>query len=119
MGDRSFIQIDSKHFQAPIVLYGHWSGRDNLYAVIEVLQRTSRIGDPSYLAAQLFYEFAITLGNYDGELSFGIDTGEVGTESWADNPTIYVNADTGEVKYNGEHYDGVDDITVINAIGHA
>ena len=114
MGDRSFIQIDSERFELPIVLYGHWSGSDNVEAVQNVLARTTRVGDPSYLTAQLFYEFA-RLGDYDGELSFGIDTGEVGTEAWVDNPTVYVNADTGEVTYNGEPMD----LYQTEPIGHA
>jgi len=104
MGDRSYIQVDSESFELPIVLYGHWSGEDNVVAVQNVLARTDRVGDPSYLTAQLFYEFA-RLGNYDGELSFGIDTGEVGTEAWTDAPTVYVNADTGEAKYDGKPLD--------------
>lgn len=104
MGNRSYIQVDSKQFELPIVLYGHWSGEDNVVAVQNVLARTGRIGDPSYLTAQLFYEFA-RLGDYDGELSFGIDMGEVGG-AWLDAPTVYVNADTGEAKYyNGELID--------------
>jgi hypothetical protein len=44
----------------------------------------------------LFYEFAIALGHYDGKLSFGIDVGHLGGGEWADNPHVYVNADTGE-----------------------
>jgi hypothetical protein len=73
MGNRSAIIIESERFITPITLYGHWSGSDNLTAVANVLGRTDRIGDPSYLTAQLFYEFAVRLGNYDGNLSFGID----------------------------------------------
>jgi hypothetical protein len=96
MGNRSYIQIDSKQLETSIVFYGHWSGDDNLTAVKNVLGRTTRIGDPTYLAAQIFYEFA-TLGNYNGELSFGIDTGLAGGE-WPlsdGNPTVVVDADSG------------------------
>lgn len=108
MGDRSYIQISSKDFKTPIALYGHYSGLDNLEAVKNVLARTSRIGDPSYLTAQIFYEFA-KLGNYDGEYSFGIDTfnsdPKYGENPYSiNNPTIYVNADTGEYTYLGEVY---------------
>ena len=107
MGDRSYIQITSKDFKTPISLYGHWSGTDNLEAVKNVLARTGRIGDPSYLTAQIFYEFA-KLGNYDGEYSFGIDAFGAEPDKPAfmsfsnNNWTIYVNADTGEYTYKGE-----------------
>jgi hypothetical protein len=106
MGDRSFIIITSKEFKTPISLYGHWSGTDNIEAVKNVLARSGRIGDPSYLTAQIFYEFA-KLGNYDGELSFGIDTfgNEPATPSfWGvgnNNPVVFVDADTGEYTYKG------------------
>lgn len=103
MGNRAYIQIDSERLQTPIVFYGHWSGDDNLTAVKTVLERTTRIGDPSYLAAQIFYEFATVLGNYDGELSFGIDTGELSSEM-GDVDTVFVNADTGQYKVKGNTY---------------
>ncbi len=98
MGDRSLIVIESEQFATPITLYGHWSGTDNLTAVQNVLARTGRVGDPSYLTAQMFWEFA-RLGNYDGELSFGIDTfGLPDATAWVDNETIFVNAETGEYR---------------------
>lgn len=98
MGNRSAIVIESERFKTPITLYGHWSGADNLASVASVLERTTRVGDPSYLTAQLFYEFAVVRGQYDGELSFGIDAfggtpAEV--DSMMDTDTIVVNADTG------------------------
>jgi hypothetical protein len=103
MGDRSLIQIESKSFKTPITLYGHWSGGDNLIAVRNVLTRTDRIGDPNYLTAQLFYEFAVALGGYAGELSFGIDAyGASESDVWVDNDTVVVNADTGEYSVGGE-----------------
>lgn len=98
MGDRSAIIIESERFQTPITLYGHWSGAENLASVASVLERTTRVGDPSYLTAQLFYEFAVKRGGYDGELSFGIDAfgGEPHeVDKWMDTPTIIVNADKG------------------------
>jgi len=98
VGDRSAIIIESERFITPITLYGHWSGRDNLIAVASVLETTDRVGDPSYLTAQLFYKFAVELGKYDGNLSFGIDAfGGTPKEVNAtmDNDTIVVNADTG------------------------
>jgi hypothetical protein len=96
MGNRAWIQIESKQFQTPIAFYGHWSGEDNLTAVRNVLNRTGRIGDAGYLTAQLFHEFT-KLGNYDGELSFGIYPEEIPIDH-EENPTVYVNADTGDYK---------------------
>lgn len=105
MGDRSAIVIHSERYKTPITLYGHWSGEQNIEAVQNVLARTGRVGDPSYLTAQIFWEFA-KLGNYDGEYSFGIDTfGVDGVDSLMDNPTIYVNADTGKVSTTGLEFD--------------
>lgn len=105
MGDRSAIVIHSEQYKTPITFYGHWSGEQNIEAVKNVLARTSRVGDPSYLTAQIFWEFA-KLGNYDGELSFGIDTfGADGLGSLMDNPTIYVNADTGQYSTDGLEFD--------------
>jgi hypothetical protein len=100
LGDRSLIVVEAKAFTSPIAFYGHWSGEQNLEAVRNVLARTGRIGDSSYLTAQIFYEFA-KLGNYDGELSFGIDTFGAQDEIWMDNPTVVVNADTGSYTYQG------------------
>lgn len=104
MGDRSFIQVSSRDFLTPIMFYGHWSGDTNLQAVRNVLERSGRIGDPSYLSAQIFYEFA-KLGEYDGELSFGIDSFGNNPESVADNPTVFVDADSGEYTYRGVVHD--------------
>lgn len=105
MGNRSVIQIDSESLPYPISFYGHWSGEDNLKAVKELLDANyARIGDVSYFAAQLFYKFAVQLGGYDGDLSFGIDS-QPYDEQWLDNPIVYVNADTGEYTYNGQTFD--------------
>lgn len=101
MGNRAYIQIESERFTSPVILYGHWSGEDNLTAVQNVLARTSRIGDPSYLTAQLFYEFANVLGSYDGSLGFGIDTGHLTGDEWGDVANVIVNADTGEYSVSG------------------
>lgn len=106
MGDRSAIVIYSKRYKTPITLYGHWSGEQNIEAVKNVLARTDRVGDPSYLTAQIFYEFAIRLGSYDGNLSFGIDAfGADGVDNAMDNPTIFVDADTGRFSTNGLEFD--------------
>ena len=104
MGNRAYIQIESKNLEMPIILYGHWSGDDNLTAVRNVLERTDRIGDPNYLIAQIFYEFAVVLGNYDGSLSFGIECGQLAGGEWADVPNVFVNADTGEYAVQGNKY---------------
>jgi len=104
MGNRAYIQVESKYLEMPIILYGHWSGDDNLIAVRNVLSRTGRIGDPNYLVAQIFYEFAVVLGNYDGELSFGIESGQLAGTEWADVPNVFVNADTGEYHCDGVTY---------------
>jgi len=90
VGNRSFIVIESKQFVSPIALYGHWSGTDNVRAVENVLARTDRVGDPSYLTAQLL------------NLSFGIDAYGYDAGSWEDNDPIYVDADTG--KTSGEPF---------------
>lgn len=104
MGDRATIHITSEQFSSAVELYGHWSGTNNARAVANVLERTGRIGDPSYLTAQLFYEYA-KLGNYDGELSFGIRAiNAEPSDTWDDNPIVVVNADTGSVEYQGETY---------------
>jgi hypothetical protein len=101
LGNRSAIVVESKDFKTPVTFYGHWSGEENVEAVRNVLSTTDRIGDVSYLTAQIFYEFA-KLGNYDGKLSFGIDAyGAEGVDVLMDSATIYVNADTGEYRLNG------------------
>jgi hypothetical protein len=96
MGNRAYIEIDSKNLPVPLYLYGHWSGEDNLTAVQNVLARTDRVGDPEYLTAQIFHEFAQTLGAYDGKLGFGIGVGAVGAVG--NVPTIYLDADTGKYR---------------------
>lgn len=101
MGDRSMIVVKAEKFVTPIAFYGHWSGEQNIEAVKNVLARTGRIGDVAYLTAQLFWEFA-QLGQYDGELSFGIDAYADTDDFWMDNPSVIVNADTGEYEVNGE-----------------
>jgi len=103
MGDRSSIYITSEGLPKPIQLYGHWAGSDNAVAVATVLNKTDRIGDPSYLTAQLFYEFAIVQGGYTGDIDFGINSVDV-VDYTDDNEPIVVNADTGEVQYENTHY---------------
>lgn len=104
MGNRAYIQIDSERLPESVLLYGHWSGDDNLTAVRNVLARTDRIGDPTYLTAQLFWEFT-RLADYDGKLGFGIDVGVMANDVYGDVPTIYVNADRGTYVYDGVTYE--------------
>jgi hypothetical protein len=106
MGNRSLIVVRAENLgEQEIRFYGHWSGTDNVEAVRNVLARSGRVGDPSYLTAQFFHEFSVNLGGYDGELSFGIYTAEVDSdEGWIDSPTVYVNADNGNYEYNGTFY---------------
>jgi len=105
MGNRSVIEITSENLSQPISLYGHWSGEDNLIAVQSCLRAAdARIGDPAYLTAQLFHKFAVELGHYDGNLGFGIDVGSY-DKDWLDQPSVYVNADTGNYTFDGITYD--------------
>lgn len=93
MGDRSIIRITSRHWEAPITLYGHFAGDLNITAVKNVMEYTARVGDPSYLTAQLFAEFS-TLGHYTGEGGFGIGQGEI----WeTENPPVVIDGDRGAV----------------------
>jgi hypothetical protein len=103
VGNRAYIQLESKAWSTPIVFYGHYSGTDNLEAVQNVLARTHRIGDPSYLAAQLFYEFS-KLGMYDGDLGFGISPDALDGTEWTDQPSVFVNLDTGDYEFAGVTY---------------
>ena len=108
MGNRASIIIESENFASPIYLYGHWAGEDNFRAVQKVLERTDRIGDASYLTAQLFYAFSVEMNAYDGTTGFGIGayTNDYTTLTmWEDNPYVLVNADTGAVTYEGTTYE--------------
>ena len=102
MGNRAYIQVESKSLETPVIFYGHWSGEDNLTAVRNVLARTTRIGDASYLTAQIFYEFALVLGEYTGDLGFGIETGNLSGSEWTNVPSVIVNADSGEYTIDGD-----------------
>lgn len=103
MGNRAVIAIqqdetDENNF---VLLYGHYSGGDNLNAVLQTMKRTNRIGDPAYLTAQIFYEFA-RFGDYNGELGFGIYTGGREAIDETDNPAVFVNPYNGVITYQGE-----------------
>jgi hypothetical protein len=107
MGNRASIFVTSDNFVSPIHLYGHWSGRDNVRAVSNVVDRAGvRIGDPSYLTAQLTNEFFV-LGLYEGETGFGVAAwGEQAINDNADdNPLVIVNADTGIITYEDLEYE--------------
>jgi hypothetical protein len=104
MGNRSYIQINADGLEVPVLLYGHWSGTDNLLAVQRVMEKTARLGDVAYLTAQLFWEFA-RLGEYDGSLGFGIEQGHIDDKTaWTDSPSVYLDADTGIYTYDGQEY---------------
>jgi hypothetical protein len=104
MGDRASVFITSESMPNPIELYGQWAGLDGVRAIANVLERTGRIGDHSYLTAQVFYEFAIILGDYTGNLGYGIRSSSNTENGWNDNPDITLNADTGSVWYKGKIY---------------
>lgn len=103
MGDRSHIVIRNSNPADTITLYGHWAGTTNIDAVRSVMSRTKRLGDISYLTAELFYEFAVVEGKYTG-VGFGSYGMWAGGDDgvWADNPSVYVNADDGTFDYEGE-----------------
>jgi hypothetical protein len=104
MGDRSRIIVKSESFANPIHLYGHWAGTDNLSAVATVLSKTDRVGDPSYLTAQLFYDFAVFQNSYDGNLGFGISVVNDDNGEYDDNSPIIIFADNGDVAYQDYFY---------------
>ena len=106
MGNRAVIAIqqDEEDNNKFILLYGHHSGGDNLNAVLNTLRRTDRIGDPAYLTAQIFYEFA-RFGDYSGELGFGIYAGSREQIDETDNPAVFVNPYDGVITYQGETLD--------------
>jgi hypothetical protein len=107
MGDRSLIVITNNTDTNLLVMYGHWSGQDNLQAVHNVIEKTSRIGD-NYIVAEIFHEFSVELGGYAGigSGSFGMwaDRAETFDEGWVDSPSVYLNADTGDYTCDGVDY---------------
>lgn len=106
MGNRSQIVIRETASQTDnlVILYGHWAGDDNNQAVETVLKKTDRIGDSTYLTAQVFYEFMTQSGRpYDG-LGFGLFVGTLDDIDESDNPAVILDADTGLVTYRGESY---------------
>jgi hypothetical protein len=102
MGDRAQIVIRETATQKEnlVIIYGHYAGSDNLKAVENVLATTDRIGDP-YLTAQIFHEFT-RLGNYEGNLGFGLWVGDLDDIDESDNRAVIVDIDTGLITYKGE-----------------
>lgn len=102
MGNRAYIEITTGASELDTIsIYGHWAGDSNLEAVRNVLGRTDRIGEHSYLTAQIFHEWAFNLNGYNGDTGFGIMAGSGDEE---ENPTVYVNADNGSYTYQGIEY---------------
>jgi hypothetical protein len=103
MGNRAYIVIKTGASEADTIsIYGHWAGDNNLEAVKNVLERDgARIGDHSYLTAQIFHEWSVNLNAYEGGTGFGIMAGDGDEE---ENPTVYVNADNGSYTYQGTEY---------------
>ena len=100
MGNRSNIVIRETETQSDnfLILYSHWGGDDNLTAVESVLKRTNRIGDSSYLSAQIFFELT-KLGDYNGDTGYGISVGGWESVDETDNPAVIVDADTGTITH--------------------
>lgn len=93
MGNRVTVSISGKDHEAPVNIYSHWDGEEIYPIVQQALEDSDRIGDNSYLTAQLVHAILNGLG-YDGKLGFGVWSGEIG-ESWDDNPTMFVDAENG------------------------
>lgn len=112
MGDRSHIVIRNGNPNDTITLYGHWAGTTNIEAVERVLARTTRKGDISYLTAELFYEFAVVQGSFTGVGAggFGIWAGD-DTGAWADNPSVYVDANDGTYTYDRSEPDEDEEVS--------
>lgn len=94
MGNRVTVSISSHEFGSPINIYSHWAGNSVYQVITDTLAASQRIGDGSYLTAQLIQAVFSEYG-YDGKLSFGVWSGEVSTDNWDDNPTMYVDTDNG------------------------
>jgi hypothetical protein len=101
MGNRVTVSISGKDHETPVNVYSHWAG-DEVYAIVQdVLETSDRIGDGSYLTAQIIHAIFTELA-YDGKLSFGVWAGELG-ESWDDNDPMFVDTDNGKWRIgNGE-----------------
>jgi hypothetical protein len=95
MGNRVTVSISGKDHEAPVNIYGHWAG-DGVYQIVtDTLAASQRIGDGSYLTAQLIHAIFSEMG-YNGKDSFGVWSGEVSSDNWDDNQPMFVDADTGQ-----------------------
>jgi len=106
MGNRVYVFLESQDFPNPIAVYAHYAGEDIYEPVASILATTDRIGDSSYLTAQIINAVFTSLG-YDGKLSFGVSAVADPYEAaaWADNPSMYVNLDTGTCQIGDQHFD--------------
>jgi len=106
MRDRSYIVIESDKFVSDIAIYSHWGGTSNVTIATEILSSTQRIGDPEYLTAEIIHASFIE-NSYDGKLGMGVQPLTKGSfpEHWGDNPTVYINADTGRWRVGDLEYD--------------
>jgi hypothetical protein len=114
MGDRVTVSISSQEHEAPINIYAHWAGEDIYPIVQDVLENSQRVGDASYLSAQIIYQVFTQLG-YDGRNSFGVWSGEF-TESGDDNDPMFVDADTGKWRIGNGEMDWQDKDTRIDEV---
>jgi len=114
MGNRVTVSISSQEHESPINIYSHWSG-DEIYPVVQqALEESDRIGDASYLSAQIVHAVFTDLG-YDGKLGFGIWTGEAHGLT-DDNDTMFVDADTGKWRIGDGEMDWQDHTTRVDEV---
>ena len=93
MGNRVTISLTSQEHETPVNIYAHWAG-DEIYPVVQqALEESGRVGDASYLSAQIIHAVFTKL-SYDGHNSFGIWTGEADGLT-DDNDTMFVDLDNG------------------------
>lgn len=106
MGNRVTVSISADHTE-PVNIYAHWAG-DQIYSLVqEVLEISDRIGDGSYLTAQII-NAVFTQSGYDGSTGFGIWAGEASALN-DDNPTMFVDAMTGTWRIgDSDWYDRTD-----------
>ena len=115
MGDRVTVSISSKDHETPINIYSHWSGNSVYQVVTDTLASSDRIGDGSYLTAQIIHAVFTEYG-YDGKLSFGVWSGEVSSDNWDDNPTMFVDADNGQWRIGDGEMDWQDKDTPLEDV---
>lgn len=95
MGNRVTVSISSHEFGSPVNIYGHWAGDGVYQTVLDALLASQRIGDGSYLTAQIINAVFREM-DYNGKDSFGVWSGEVSADTWDDNQPMFVDADTGQ-----------------------